>query len=67
MIKFYVKVVLCDGQGAASELFLGQGYKTFFMLNSAELEILKAHKYKNIKKFSFFQAQRRVECYFSCS
>ena len=65
MIKFYVKVVLCDGQGAASELFLG--HKTFFMLNSAELEILKAHKYKNIKKFSFFQAQRSVECYFSCS
>ena len=29
-----------------------QGYKTFFMLNSAEHEILHAHKYKNIKKFS---------------
>ena len=30
------------------------GYKTFFMLNSIEHEILNAHKYKNIKKFSFF-------------
>ena len=26
----------------------------FFMLNSVENEILNAHKYKNIKKFSFF-------------
>ena len=32
-------------------------YKTFSMLNSAEHEILNAHKYINIKKFSFFQAQ----------
>ena len=28
-------------------------YKTFFMLNSAEHEILNAHKYKNIKKCGF--------------
>ena len=27
-----------------------------FMLNSAEYEILNAHKYKNIKKFRYFQA-----------
>ena len=26
----------------------------FFVLNSAEHEILNAHTYKNIKKFSFF-------------
>ena len=30
-------------------------YKTFFMLISVEPEILKAHKYKNIKKFRFFR------------
>ena len=30
-----------------------RGYKTFFMLNSAEHEILNAHKYKNIKKSAF--------------
>ena len=30
-----------------------QGYKTFFVLNSVEHEILHAHKYKNIKKFGF--------------
>ena len=30
-----------------------RGYKTFFMVNSDEHEILNAHKYKNIKKFSF--------------
>ena len=34
-----------------------RGYKTFFMLNLAEHEILNAHKYKNNKKFSFFLAQ----------
>ena len=28
-----------------------RGYKTFFVLNSIEHEILNAHKYKNIKKF----------------
>ena len=32
-----------------------RGYKTFFMLNSTEHEILNAHKYKNIKKFGFFK------------
>ena len=32
-----------------------RGYKTFFMLNSIEREILNAHKYKNIKKFVFFR------------
>ena len=31
-----------------------QGYKTFFMLNSVEHEILNAHKQKNIKKFDTF-------------
>ena len=37
------------------------------MLNSAEHEILNALKYKNMKKFSFFQAQISLECYFSNS
>ena len=32
-------------------------YKTFFMLNSVEHEILNARKYKNIKILSIFQAQ----------
>ena len=32
-----------------------RGYKTYFMLNSVEHEILNAHKYKSIKKFSFFR------------
>ena len=31
-----------------------QGYKTFFMLNSIEHEILNAHKYKNINKIRLF-------------
>ena len=44
-----------------------RGYKTFFMLSSAEHKIINAHKYKNIKKYSFFQAQISLECSFSCS
>ena len=42
-----------------------RGYKTLFMLNSAEHGIFKC-KYENIKKFSIFQAQIGLECYFSC-
>ena len=34
-----------------------QVIKIFFMLNSAGHEISNAHKYQNIKKFSFYQAQ----------
>ena len=41
-----------------------RGYKTFFMLNSVENEILNAHKYNNIKKFSLYSAQISLECYF---
>ena len=37
----------------------------FFMLNSAEQEILNAHKYESIKKYSIFEAQKSLECYFS--
>ena len=44
-----------------------RGYKTFFMLNSVEHEILNADKLKNIKKVGFFYAQVRLECYFSRS
>ena len=41
--------------------------KFFSLFNSGEHEILKANKYKNIKKFGFFQAQISLECYFSRS
>ena len=44
-----------------------RGYKTFFMFNSFEHEILIAQIYENINKFSIFQAQISLECYFSCS
>ena len=47
------------------DIIWARGYKTFFMLNSVEHEILNAHKYKNINKFSFFQAQIIGEGYFS--
>ena len=36
------------------------------MLKSAEHEMLNAHKYNNIKKFSFFQTQiLSLACYFA--
>ena len=37
-------------------------YEKKIMLNSAEHEILNARKYKNIKKFSLFQAQISLQC-----
>ena len=49
------------------ESFLARIVLKKFMLNSAEHEILNAHKYKNIKKISFFKVQINVKCYFSCS
>ena len=42
-----------------------QGYKTFFMLNSAEHEILNAHKYKNINKLSIFSGSDKPRMLFS--
>ena len=36
----------------------------FFMLISAEHEILYAHKYTNIKIFGLFQAPISIKCYF---
>ena len=35
-----------------------RGYKENFMLSSAEHEILNAHKYKNIKLFSFLGSDK---------
>ena len=46
---------------------MDRGYNFFFMLNSAEHDILNAHKYKNIMKISTFQAQISLQSYFSCS
>ena len=36
----------------------------FFMLSSAEHEILNAHKYKISRNSAFFQTQISRECYF---
>ena len=59
-LHFYEKHKLVKG-------ILPQGYKSFFMLNSIENEILNSHKYKNTKKNVFFLAQISLECYFSRS
>ena len=49
------------------QLHLGPKVIKIFMLNSAEHGILNANEYKNIKKFSYFQAQISLERYFSSS
>ena len=41
-----------------------RGYKRIFMLNSTEHDFLNVHKYKNIKKFSIFQAQTNIQWHF---
>ena len=43
---------------------LPRGYKTFFMLNSAEHEILNYHKHKNIKKFSLLSVSLKPRMLF---
>ena len=37
-----------------------RGYKTFFMLNSVEYEIVNVHKYENIKKFGIFSGSGKL-------
>ena len=41
-----------------------RGYKTFFMLNSAEHEILNAHKYENLKKNQHFSGSDKPRMLF---
>ena len=40
------------------------GYKTFSMLDSAQYGILNAHKFKNIKKLSFFSGSNKPRMLF---
>ena len=44
-----------------------RGDKGIFMLISAEHEILIAHMYANIKKFSIFSGSDKLKMLFSCS
>ena len=50
----YTKLKIYSGSHCICFPTWPRGYKTVFMLNSVEHEILDAHKYKNIKKLSFF-------------
>ena len=49
----------CGASSGPDPISRTRGYIFFFMLNSVEHEVLNAYKYKNIKKFSLFQAQLR--------
>ena len=55
------KTIVKYNSDILSVLTRPRGYKTFFVLNSVEHEILNAHKYKNIKKFGLFKAQLSLE------
>ena len=46
---------------------LTDGYKTFFMLNSIEHEILNAHKYKKYQEIQLFSDSDKPRMLFSCS
>ena len=35
-----------------------RGYKTVFMLNSAEHEVLNANKYEDIKNFNIYEQEK---------
>ena len=48
-------------------LITAQGYKTFFMLNSAEHEILNAYKYKRYQEMQLFSDSEKPRMLFSCS
>ena len=41
-----------------------RGYKTFFILNPAEHEILNAHKYEHIKKFKVSSGSEKYRMLF---
>ena len=41
-----------------------RGYKTFFILNSAEHEILNGHRYESIRKFSIFSGSETPKMLF---
>ena len=56
MKAFFISVIFTKGTIIVTSW--PRGYKTFFMLNSVEHEILNAHKYKTIKKFSFLGSDK---------
>ena len=61
-----VSAVFCINVDRAVNIPGLEVLKLFLMLNLAEHEILNAHKHEYIKNFSIFQAQKSLECYFSC-
>ena len=51
--------------GAVSPVELwARGYKTFFMLNSGEHEILNAHKYKKYQEIQLFSDSDKLRMLF---
>ena len=49
-VFFFALVLIPENKNQARP----RGYKTFFMLNSTENELLNDYKYKNIEKIRFF-------------
>ena len=59
MFVYYLQFMPFQGTGW-EWIACVRGYN-FFMLNSAEHELLNAHKNTNIKKRNIFQAQMNLE------
>ena len=55
---------MTDEPAYRCSIIRARGYKTFLLFNSAEHEILNAHKHKNINKFSFFSGSDKPRVLF---
>ena len=55
MVLVQNKLNLVTKQNILQTVQIQPDYKTIFMLNSAEHEILNIHKYKNINQLSIFR------------
>ena len=62
--RFFTSSVLLNPKSMIGRT---RGYPFFFMISSADHELLNAYKNKNIRQSGFFQAQRSLECCFSSS
>ena len=59
------KIILIQQVSDTAPMVLrARGYKTFFVLNSVEHEILNAHKYKDVKKIAFLGSGKHRMLFF---
>ena len=64
IIKHFLRLLKQYPQQIRGNESMSRGYKNFFVFNSAEHEILNAHKYKTIKEFSFLGLDQHKMLFF---